>query len=152
MKEMVLKPIGIVRSKVSEPRRAGWEQVTSEIVVDESLTESLDGLEAFSHIIVVYWMHKVLYAGLPRGKIHPQGREDLPLVGIFATRTPYRPNPLGVTVVRLLKRKGNVLRVVGLDAIDGTPIIDIKPYIPPFDSPPHVEVPDWVEKLNRRQP
>lgn len=147
MKDIVLKPIGIVRNEVKEPRRGGWAEVVSEIIIDDSLTECLDGVEEFSHVIVVYWMHRVPPQGRPVGKVHPQGRADLPLVGVFATRAPYRPNPLGVTVVRLVERKGNVLQVAGLDAIDGTPVIDIKPYLPPYDSPPHVQVPDWVSRL-----
>jgi tRNA-Thr(GGU) m(6)t(6)A37 methyltransferase TsaA len=147
MKKIVLKPIGIVRNKVQGPMRGGWEDVTSEIVVEEDLMECLDGVEEFSHIVVVYWMHRVPQEGRPPGKVHPQGRADLPLVGLFATRAPIRPNPLGLCVARLVERKGNMLTVVGLDAIDGTPVIDIKPYIPHVDSPPDVRVPDWVTKL-----
>lgn len=144
--QMVLSPIGIVRSEVKEPRRGGWEEVASEIVIEESLAECLEGLEEFSHIIVVYWMHRVAPVRQPVSKVHPMGRWDLPLMGIFATRSPYRPNPLGVSVVRLVERKRNVLEVVGLDAIDGTPVIDIKPYAP-LDSPPDAKVPDWLKKL-----
>ena len=147
MPELVLTPIGIVRNEVKEPMREGWEEVASEIVFEESLAECLEGVEEFSHIIVVFWMHRAPAMERPVGKIHPRGRADLPLVGIFATRTPHRPNPLGVSTVRLVERKGNVLKVIGLDVIDGTPVIDIKPYIPPLDSPSPVKVPDWVRKL-----
>jgi len=147
MKQISLKPIGIVRNEVQGPMRGGWEDVTSEIVVEEELRESLEGLEEFSHILVVYWMHRVPQGARPPGKVHPQGRADLPLVGLFATRAPFRPNSLGVCVARLLARNGNVLRVMSLDAIDGTPVIDIKPYMPPLDSPSDVRVPDWVTKL-----
>jgi tRNA-Thr(GGU) m(6)t(6)A37 methyltransferase TsaA len=147
MKEILLKPIGIVRNEVQGPMSGGWEQVTSEIVIEEDMTEYLEGLDEFSHIIVVYWMHQAPTGGRPPSKIHPRGRTDLPLVGLFATRAPFRPNSLGVCVARLLARNGNVLRVVRLDAIDGTPVIDIKPYMPRLDSPPDVRVPDWVTKL-----
>ena len=147
MQEPVVKPIGIVRNEVKEPRRGGWEEVASEVVIEEGLEECLEGLEEFSHILVVFWMHKVPVEPRPVAKIHPQGRADLPLVGLFATRSPYRPNPIGVRVARLVERKGNVLRVVGLDAIDGTPVLDIKPYLPPYDSPADFKVPDWVRKL-----
>ena len=147
MKQIILKPIGIVSSEVKGPMSGGWQEVTSEIVIEEGLSESLEGLEEFSHIIVVYWMHQVPTAGRPPSKVHPRGRADLPLVGLFATRAPYRPNPLGVSVARLVERRGNILTVEGLDAIDGTPVIDIKPYMPHYDGPPDVRVPDWVTKL-----
>jgi len=147
MKEIVLRPIGIVRSEVKGQMAGGWAEVTSEIAIDEELTECLEGLEEFSHIIVVYWMHRVPTGERPPSKVHPRGRADLPLVGLFATRAPYRPNPLGVCVARLEQRKGNILRVVGLDAIDETPVIDIKPYMPPLDSPADVRVAAWVKKL-----
>ena len=149
MEEAVFKPIGVVRNEIKEPRRDGWEKVTSEIVVDESLAEGLDGLEEFSHILVVFWIHKVPAMRQPVCKIHPQGRADLPLVGLFATRSPYRPNPVGVSAPRLVERKGNVLRVVGLDAIDGTPVLDIKPYLPHLDAPADYRGPDWVSKFRR---
>ena len=75
-------------------------------------------------------------------------REDLPLVGLFATRSPRRPNPIGVTTVRLLERRGNVLRVLGLDALDGTPVLDIKPYLPYGDCIQDTHVPEWVRSFN----
>lgn len=146
MTDMILKAIGIVRNEVKQKpqqRPFGWKKVYSEIVVDSSLTEALDGLEEFSHIVVLYWMHQVDTGELPM-KIHPMGKQDLPLVGRFATRSPNRPNPIGKTTVRLLERRGNILKVSGLDAIDGTPVIDIKPYIPGYDSEVDIRVPSWI--------
>jgi tRNA-Thr(GGU) m(6)t(6)A37 methyltransferase TsaA len=145
--DIVLRPIGRVRTKAKEQRWEGWDEVASEIVIDEGLAECLDGLEQFSHIIVIYWMHGLAPARQPVAKIHPRGRADLPLVGVLSTRTRQRPNPLGVTTARLVERKGNVLKVVGLDALDGTPVIDIKPYMPHYDSPPDAKEADWVQKL-----
>jgi len=144
---MTIKPIGIVRSRVRQKQKPGynWEEVASEIVVDDSLGEALDGLEGFSHIIVIYWLHLVVDRSRMADKIHPRGDIESPLVGRFATRSPYRPNPLGQKVVRLLERRGNVLRVQGLDALDGTPVIDIKPYIPGYDSVDNAMVPKWAE-------
>ncbi len=78
-------------------------------------------------------------------KVHPMGRDEFPLVGLFATRTPNRPNRIGKTTVRLLERRGNILRVKGLDALDGSPIIDIKPYIP-RDDLLDAKVPQWIKK------
>ena len=141
-----LKAIGFVKSEVKQPVRQDWEKVVSEIVVDSSLTEALDGLENFSHIIVVYWMHQLATSGAPPTKVHPRGRQELPLVGLFATRSPHRPNPVGVITVRLLERRDNILRVEGLDAIDGTPVIDIKPHLPGYDSVTNARVAPWTTK------
>ncbi len=145
--DISLRVIGIVRNGIKQRPELGWEEIVSEIVVDSRLTEALDGLEEFSHIIVIYWMHRASAPGQVPTKIHPRGRQELPLVGIFATRAPYRPNPVGETTVRLLERQGNILKVEGLDAIDGTPVIDIKPYIPGRDSVTEAKAPSWVTKL-----
>ncbi len=141
---VTLRPIGVVRNKVKEPTREGWKKVVSDIVLDESLTEALDGLEKFSHIIVLYWMHRI--AGQASAKVHPQGNQKLPLVGVFATRSPKRPNSIGKATVRLIRRQDNILKVQGLDAIDGTPVLDIKPYIPNYDSARSARVAPWVTK------
>ena len=146
MSQITIKPIGIVISEVSEPQRGmgKWNDVISEIVIDEDMNEYLDGLEEFSHILVIFWMHKSPVKGSPPRKVHPRGRADLPLVGLFATRSPRRPNPLGETTVPLLKRQANVLTVEGLDAVDGTPVIDIKPYLPKYDSTTNPRVASWL--------
>jgi tRNA-Thr(GGU) m(6)t(6)A37 methyltransferase TsaA len=142
--DMTLKAIGIVRNKVRQKPEYGWQGMVSEIVVDSSLTEALDSLDEFSHIIVLYWMHQVARSSELATKVHPRGKLELPLVGRFATRSPNRPNPIGKATVRLLERQGNILKVEGLDAIDGTPVIDIKPYIPGYDSVADAKVPPWV--------
>ena len=144
MPGMVLKAIGIIRNAVKQPLRGDWEKVVSDIVINRDLVEALEGLEEFSHIIVLYWMHQVATTTQLRRKIHPRGRQELPLVGRFATRSPSRPNPIGKAIVRLLGRQGNILKVEGLDAINGTPVIDIKPYIPGYDSVADAKVPPWV--------
>ena len=142
---MSLTPIGVVRNGVTRQPEAGWAKVVSELVMEPGLSEALDNLEDFSHLIVLYWMHRRERLEMPL-KVHPKGRVELPLVGLFATRSPQRPNPLGHTVVRLLKRQGNVLLVEGLDAFEGTPVIDIKPYLPQNDSVTEAEVPPWITK------
>jgi len=141
---MRLKAIGFVRSEIKQPSTGDWGQIVSEIIIDSSLSEALDNLDQFSHIIVLYWMHRVRDQ-FPM-KVHPRGQPELPLTGLFATRAPHRPNPVGKATVRLLERRGNRLRVQGLDAIDGTPVIDIKPYIPGYDSVADAEVPSWVTR------
>ena len=143
LSSITLKAIGIVRNDIMQPSRQDWKKVVSEIVVESSLTEALDNLEEFSHLIVLYWMHQITTTQLPT-KAHPRGNQELPLVGLFATRSPNRPNPIGKATVRLLERQGNVLKVEGLDATDGTPVIDIKPYIPGYDSAPEAKVPPWT--------
>ena len=145
--EMTLKAIGLVRNEVKQAPGAGypWENVISNIEIDSSLTEALDGLDEFSHIIVLYWMHQADIRGQPPTKVHPRGNMKLPLVGLFVSRSPNRPNPIGKATVRLLKREGNVLTVKGLDAVDGTPVIDIKPYLPGYDSVTRARVPKWTK-------
>jgi len=147
LSDITIKPIGIVRSKVKQKQKPeyNWQEIVSEIVVDGSLSEALDGLERYSHIIVLYWLHQAVDPGKMAIKVRPRGERELPLVGLFASRSPYRPNPLGQKVVRLLGRQANVLRVEGLDAIDKTPVIDIKPYIPGYDSVAEATVPQWTE-------
>jgi tRNA-Thr(GGU) m(6)t(6)A37 methyltransferase TsaA len=147
--EMRLKAIGMVRNEFKPPQtkgggeKADFEKVVSEIVVEPALSDALDGLDEFSHIIVIYWMHKHRPGEQPT-RVRPRGNPSNPLTGLFATRSPNRPNPLGKATVRLLQRWGNTLLVEGLDAIDGTPVIDIKPYIPGYDSAANARIPQWM--------
>ena len=145
LSDITLKPIGFVRNEVKQAPGAGygWESVVSEIVIDSGLTEALEGLEKFSHIIVLCWMHRSADRGKPPLKVHPRHNKALPLVGLFASRSPHRPNSIGKATVRLLKREDNILTVKGLDALDGTPVVDIKPYIPGYDSVRGARVPEW---------
>jgi tRNA-Thr(GGU) m(6)t(6)A37 methyltransferase TsaA len=139
-----MKAIGIVRTDAGRRRYDGLREVVSEVIIDSECEEALDGLEDFSHIYVLFYLHEV---DRPfKTKIHPTGNPELPLVGAFATRTPNRPNPIAQSLVKLLSRKGNILTVEGLDAFDGSPVLDIKPftYCPRGDE---VKVPDWIEKL-----
>lgn len=143
-----VRPIGFVRNDIDSLNAHGWDKVVSDVVIDSRLEAGLEGIEAFSHVVVLFWMHR-LPAGEPVPlKVHPQRRADLPLVGLFATRAPTRPNPIGVACVRLLERKENVLKVINLDAINGTPVIDIKAYMPGSDAVPDAMVADWVRRLN----
>lgn len=144
--QALLYPIGWVRNSCRETPLEGWEGAESELVIEPELEPALDGLEGFSHLIVLFWMHSAKYEG--QVKIHPQGREEMPLVGLLASRSPHRPNPIGMTVVRLLERRGRVLRVRGLDAFNETPIIDLKPYLS-SDEIPDAKRPEWVRGLER---
>ncbi len=116
----------------------------SEIVVKPELEPALEGIEDFSHIIVIFWLHKSPSKDLPL-KIHPMGRGDLPLVGLFATRSPRRPNPIGISIVRLLERRGNILQVKGLDAVNHTPVLDIKPLFP-GEVEGGLAAPEWARR------
>ena len=139
-----LEPIGFVRSSVKQPQQGGWKEVVSEIVLEKEYEEGLRGLEDFSHIVVVFSMDKVKTCELTH---RPQGRVDVPEVGIFACRCPARPNHLAISTVELLKMEKNVLKVKGLDALDGTPVLDIKPYTPQYDIAKSARVPEWINKL-----
>ena len=140
--ELILRPIGIVRSRI-EPgaARDATEQVAT-LQILPAYTEGLDGIEQFSHLTIVYWLNRSQWNG--RLKVHPRGRSDLPLTGVFATRSPVRPNPIAVSVVRLVSRDGNELTVAGLDAFNETPILDIKPFVLGPELLGEVQVPDWA--------
>ena len=148
MKRVTFRPIGTVHNTIREGRQE-WGQVTSEIELLPQHAERLDGIEDFSHIQVIFHLDRVSRYERGMKRFHPRDREDLPLVGAFATRSQRRPNPIGLTTVRLLGRKGNTLRVKGLDALDGTPVLDIKPYSARHDLHPEATAPDWVEKLEK---
>jgi tRNA (adenine37-N6)-methyltransferase len=144
--DITLKPIGVVRNAVKYPEKQDWRIVESEILVTTDLTEALDRIDEYSHIVVLYWMHKVEPSQRLLQKVHPKGRHDLPMVGVFASRSPARPNPIGMATVKLLSRQDNVLRVIGLDAADGTPVLDIKPYIPDHNAEKSAQIPNWLSR------
>ena len=141
---MDLRPIGFVRSKIKESVRRDWRKVVSEIVIDAKLTEALDGLEGFSHIILLYIFHQSHGYTL---RVKPF--LDDQLRGLFATRYPRRPNPIGLSVVRLLARQETILDIEGVDVLDGTPLLDIKPYVPDFDGSTETRT-GWYETRNKR--
>lgn len=131
---MTLKPIGVIHSEHIEAARTPIQPVFAEGCLGraEILPEFADGLtdiEGFSHVYLIYWLHQ---APKPQLKVKPflQDVEH----GIFATRAPGRPNPLGMSLVRLVRREGNVLHLAGVDVLDGTPLLDIKPYSPRYDT------------------
>jgi tRNA-Thr(GGU) m(6)t(6)A37 methyltransferase TsaA len=147
MPAISVHPIGVVRSPVGEGRDDGWGKVVAELHVDPALAPGLLGIEQFSHVVVLFWMHGATFSPGDDLLRRPRGRKDMPEIGIFAQRAKHRPVPIGLTAVRLLARRGSILEVEGLDAIDGSPILDIKPYFPDFDSVPHPTVPEWVHRL-----
>ncbi len=139
-----LPPIAVVRNTVFDPRPDGWESVTSDLIFREDLIDAIEGIDSYSHLIVIFSCHRV-----PNdAKTHTflSGDISLPHQGILASRSQLRPNSVGVTVVKVLRQRKNIVRVLGLDAIDGTPIVDVKPYLPQFDSVPDATVPEWVSR------
>ncbi|MDB4964516.1 MAG: hypothetical protein JWN44_205 [Myxococcales bacterium] len=144
---ITMQPIGVVRSPVTEVRDEGWGDILCELALDPAFARGLDGIAAFSHLIVLYWMHQASFEASRDLVRRPRGRDDMPELGIFAQRAKHRPNPIGITAVRLVGRDGAVLRVQGLDAIDGSPILDIKPYVAAFDRADDAVEPDWLTRL-----
>ncbi len=142
--EIRFKAIGTVQNEIKKRHWQDTKNVISEIVLDPALTEGLDDIEDFSHLIIIFFIHK---SHLPFPlKVQPRFRVEPGQVGVFASRSPDRPNPMGKTIVKLLERRENVLKVQGLDAMDGTPVIDIKPFIPEIDAVKNAKVPPWAKK------
>ena len=160
---ILFKPIGYVRIDApDEVVKEKWENLISKIEVLKEFEEALDGIEGFSHIIVLYYLHKISERRTlkvkPRRLVKMGVKlEELPLVGVFATDSPVRPNPIALSIVQLVERNRNILTVKGLDAFNATPVLDIKPYTPDrciIES----KLPEWytnllskVEKLTGRR-
>ena len=167
--EMIIRPVGYVRNELKTPslkakgedielekglRLAAMEAKTirslvSELVINPKLGGILDGLEDFSHALVLYWPHLLTPHGRSLTRVHPMGQKEFPLVGIFSTCSPARPNPILLTVVRIIEKKGNRLTVQGLEAVDGSPIIDIKPYTATYCSAEDVKLSDWMNQIQK---
>lgn len=145
-----VNPIGFVRSARRELIDDDWDNVPTRIeLVDDFAAESLDGLEDFSHAEVIYYFDRVEEGKIERGARHPRGNKNWPKVGIFAQRAKDRPNRLGATIVEIRRRYGRTLEVVGLDAVDGTPVLDIKPVMIEFLPRSPVRQPNWSRELMR---
>ena len=163
---MDIRPIGTVRSELKKPTLLAEDDdltlhqrldeartlhqrinsLTSELVLNPECEPLLDGIEGFSHVVVLYWPH-LIKTPSTLTKIHPMGRKEFPLTGVLATCSPSRPNPVLVSAVRLLERRGAVLRVQGLEAVDGSPVIDVKPYNPGYLRVEDPVVPDWMARI-----
>jgi len=144
-----ITPIATVRASVPTDKEDGWGSVVSTIELDAGrfTAESLTGLDSFSHIEVIFLFDRVPEKAIENIARHPRERTDWPKVGIFAQRAKSRPNRLGHSCCRLLKVKSLTLTVQGLDAFDGTPVLDIKPYFPQFGPRGEVRVPAWSTEL-----
>ena len=152
MTTIQMTPIGRVMSARDEAIDDAWDAVATTIVLDSAQLgpEAALGLDAFSHILVTYVFDRVGEGEIERGARHPRGRKDWPKVGILAQRAKNRPNRIGITTCRLLSVSGLTLKVQGLDAIDGTPVLDIKPHMSGFDPRGAVCEPAWSRELMAR--
>ncbi|MGD9130541.1 MAG: tRNA (N6-threonylcarbamoyladenosine(37)-N6)-methyltransferase TrmO [Candidatus Bathyarchaeota archaeon] len=147
--KICLEPVAFVKTE-AVGKEVRNKNVVSQLIFREELAEALEGVEEFSHLFVLFWLHRMSDNDRRVMKVHPRGRSDMPLLGIFATRTPHRPNPIGLTRVKLLKVEGNVVTVQGLDAFDGTPVLDIKPF-DSWDTTEDFKVPAWWMKLAKER-
>jgi tRNA (adenine37-N6)-methyltransferase len=146
---IVMRPIGRVVGGRSEAVDDRWDAVSSTIELDPAQVEpgATDGLADFSHIEVVFCFDRVEEDGVCRGTRHPRGRVDWPSVGILAQRAKDRPNRIGVTVCPVIRVDSHSIEVRGLDAVDGTPILDVKPYMGEFAPRGEVRQPAWSSEL-----
>ena len=162
-----LRPVGVIRNEIDEPflkaGEAGIEikeriaaikahvrkirKMKSEIVINRELSGILDGVKDYSHLVILYWAHQVPEQSRSITRVHPMGRKDIPLTGIFSTCSPVRPNSVLTTVVQLVNINENVLEVIGIDAINGSPVIDIKPYVRQWYPQEGIQIPEWMRRL-----
>jgi len=146
--DIIIKPIAYVRNSRTEVKDDRWGSIISEIeLIDDLNASSLEGINEFSHLEIIFYFDKVADDKIQYEARHPRNNKNFPKVGIFAQRGKNRPNKLGLTTVELLEHHHNKLIVKNLDAIDGTPIMDIKPVMKEFLPDREVKQPEWSKKL-----
>jgi len=143
-----LKPVAYVKNNRTEVADDFWGGVVSEIILtDEFTEESLMGIQEYSHLEIIFYFDQVGDSKIQKNARHPRNNPEYPKVGIFSQRGKNRPNKLGLTTVRLLKKEGIALTVQGLDAVDGTPVLDIKPVMKEFMPKEEIIQPFWSIEL-----
>ncbi|MCB0728374.1 MAG: SAM-dependent methyltransferase [Ignavibacteriae bacterium] len=143
-----IEPIAVVKNNRSEAEDDYWGDIISEIIINKKISEkSLIGIEEFSHLEIIFYFHLADPSEISISSSHPRGIKEFPEVGIFSQRRKARPNLLGTTIVKLLKVEKNILTVEGLDAINGTPVIDIKPVFREFLPREEIIQPTWTFEL-----
>ncbi|MBL8808278.1 MAG: SAM-dependent methyltransferase [Rhodospirillales bacterium] len=149
MKRLTMHPIGHVVSSRTEPLDDDWDSIDAHIELDPAQfgPEALEGLAEFSHAEILFVFDRVADGDIERGARHPRGRKDWPEVGIFAQRGKNRPNRIGVTVARILAVEGRRICLGGLDAINGTPVLDIKPWMSGFSPRGAILEPAWAREI-----
>jgi tRNA-Thr(GGU) m(6)t(6)A37 methyltransferase TsaA len=148
---VTVTPIGVVHSTRSGIEDDRWDAVVSSIELDASrfTVDALAGLEQFSHVEVLFLFDRVVESKIEAGARHPRNNAQWPRVGIFAQRGKNRPNRIGTTICRVDRIEGLRLHVTGLDAIDGTPVLDLKPWVREFGPRGEVRQPPWMTELMR---
>ncbi|MBW1615870.1 MAG: tRNA (N6-threonylcarbamoyladenosine(37)-N6)-methyltransferase TrmO [Deltaproteobacteria bacterium] len=168
--EIILKPIGIVKSKIKENNKSAdknkvsfsekidnikterkkIKEAIAEIIIEPDKIDLLDGIEDHSHIVILYWGHKISDKERKIKKVHPMGIKELPKKGIFAVCSQARPNPILITTVKLIEKNNNILKVQGLEAFDKSPVIDIKPYSKSYHKAEAPKTPEWMETVYKK--
>jgi tRNA-Thr(GGU) m(6)t(6)A37 methyltransferase TsaA len=151
MKNITLQPIGTVHSTRNKPEDDNWdsEKVYVELDGNQFSAEALAGLTDFSHVEILFHMDQVDSSKIEKTARHPRNNTEWPKVGIFAQRGKNRPNQIGTTICKVLKVEGTKLHIEGLDAIDGSPVLDIKPWVSEFAPRGAVYQPSWISELMR---
>ncbi len=146
-------PIGFVRTQATEAETKASGNVEGELVIDPALEEALEGIDGYSHLLVITYLDRLRPEQIGPLRVNPRGLlrrgftlDELPFLGVFAVDSPTRPNPLGLTLVRLLRRQENRLFVSGLDIFNDTPILDIKGYRQQYRTE-NFTLPDWFKKF-----
>jgi tRNA-Thr(GGU) m(6)t(6)A37 methyltransferase TsaA len=152
---IMLNPIGFVKTDFAgeELRDRPVEELEADIEILEEYADGLEAIDGFSHLLILFYMHNITAENRRRLKVKPRivtkyglSLEEIPSVGVFCLDSPNRPNPIGLSAVRLLWRKGRILHVKGLDALDKTPVLDIKPYSP-ARRVEKFELPEWYQNI-----
>lgn len=146
MENITLSPIGYVSNDIPEKKDDFWGNSISTITLKNEFRGGPTGLQEFSHAIILCYLDKARYIPEKHLIRRPRNRQDMPLLGIFSQRTKDHPNPIGLTTVEILSVSDTAITVKGLDAINGTPVLDIKPYFPAFDRR-DAQTPEWVDIL-----
>jgi tRNA-Thr(GGU) m(6)t(6)A37 methyltransferase TsaA len=146
---ITITPIGYVRTTRADPTDNNWDAETTRIELDATCfsADALLGLDSLSHVEVLYWFHHAEAATPTLGTRHPRGNKDWPLAGIFAQRGKNRPNRIGLTICEVLRVDSTTLHLKGLDAIDGTPVLDLKPWMSGFAPRGEIREPRWAHEL-----
>jgi len=156
--EIKLKPIGVVRVKESDEEiKSKWLKGAKGVIeIFEEYADGLDGIDGFSHLIVTAYLHKTTEEQRKVIKVKPRrlrhlgiNLEELPEVGVFCTDSPHRPNPIAITIVKFIRRRGRLLEVEDLDLFDGTPVLDIKPYTPSRRIE-DLQLPTWYQEVLKK--
>lgn len=143
-----IEPIAFVKNSRRKAEDDFWGDVISEIVISEKISEeSLKGIEEFSHLEIIFYFHLADLSKINISATHPRENKKYPKVGIFSQRKKARPNLLGTTIVKLLNVNNSILTVEGLDAVNGTPVIDIKPVLKEFLPKEKLRQPEWATEL-----